>query len=140
MNFLLNITTDWITSIGSLVAAFLAGVGVMPLINKFMRDRKIPRKSKAILDNQRRQMEVRPNFELYDSFSAGSKLIKLKNTGSKAAWIFAAATGTAIAPKLIFDKQEAESEEVISIFLGDNFRIHEREMLELHISYQDIDG
>lgn len=134
---LLTVTTDWIL----VVVGIIGLIGIVPIIVKWTRKRKVPKQVRDALAEQDRKTQTRPNFELHASLNTfQNKLIKLKNVGSKATDITVVAHGTHIQPKLVLDKLEAESEEGITIFLGDHFRILPNELFELHIGYADLEG
>lgn len=130
------ISAEWV----SVIVGAIGLIAIIPIISKWLKDRKISREARKMLEVERYRDNVKPCFELYDTNDFQGKMIMLKNTGSKAFKLVLVAIGTQISPNLIPDKYDVDKGSVVKIFLGDHFRILPGETNQVHIGYEDIDG
>jgi hypothetical protein len=133
---MLTVTTDWVISITTIIGIVISILLGLPALNKYRKAKKY-KSSKALLENKMRQLEVQPNFEIVSSEI--EQLIKFRNTGFTAnKFIFTTVNTPYI--MLVPNKEEANTFEVVNLYLGDKFIEQYDTVFQVHFSYSDIDG
>jgi hypothetical protein len=122
----------------ALFAALFAGLALLPVFNQYMKKIKFSRESRKHLEDQKRLLEAQPKFEI--QHNPIPKLIKFHNKGSKAFQVGFVGMGFITDISLKSDRYEAETNEVVTLFLGDNFDINLHNNFQISIIYADIDG
>ncbi|MDB5223905.1 MAG: hypothetical protein JWN83_2572 [Chitinophagaceae bacterium] len=138
MFIFLILYVNWITSILGIIISLITIFKIIPSIRKYLRQRKYTNASYKLIENERRQLEIQPNFVIQQS--PIKKIIKFYNLGSKAFKLIFITVNFKSAVKLAPDKAEANKNEVVNLFLGDEFDSLKDNSFELSIGYADIDG
>src|SRR5450759_750100 len=138
MLIFINAITNWISSILGIVVSLITIFKIIPSIKEYLRKRKYTKESYNLLENEKRQLIVQPNFNIQQS--SIKKIIKFYNIGSKAFKIIFIGVNFQSEIKLAADKDQADKNEIVNLFLGDHFDPLKDNFFELSIGYADIDG
>lgn len=132
-----------LATIATVIGTMAGLIALLPVLKEFKKRRKISKEASAIIEEEKRRTEVKPNFELQLPSSAHNfKIIKLRNIGSRATRIVLVAMSTTgwIPSMLKVDKNEVEKFESLNIFLGDDSDFKLLRHVTIGISYQDVDN